>query len=185
MSTIINAATTFRGSTRKAWVECEITPGIGIHVIGMPDTAVKETLLRVVTAMQAAGYRIPGKKCVIYVRRQEGTDRREDGDVAGWLDLPMALAILIESGQVEAEAAELRDTIFVGCLGLDGKVEAVDGGFLHPADVARVVSWKYRDDCSVWGWDANGKGGDTWLDLADLKDAVELLEAHSEEGCRV
>ena len=185
MSTIVNAATTFRGSTKRAWVECEITPGIGIHVIGLPDAAVKEVLLRVATAMQASGYMIPGKKCVINVRRERDTNSRVDGNAAGWLDFPMALAMLIESGQVVADTDELKSVIFVGELGLDGKVKSADGGFLHPSDTALAVSWKYRDERAVWGWDTLGKGGDTWLDLTDLKDAVELLEAHSEEGCRI
>ena len=40
-------------------VEVDITPGIGIHLVGLADVAVKESLLRTVTALQALGFRIP------------------------------------------------------------------------------------------------------------------------------
>ena len=46
-------------------VEVDITPGIGIHLVGMADIAVKESLLRTITALQSLGYHIPGKKIVI------------------------------------------------------------------------------------------------------------------------
>ena len=43
-------------------VEVDITMGIGIHLVGLADVAVKESLLRTVTALQSIGFRIPGKK---------------------------------------------------------------------------------------------------------------------------
>ena len=46
-------------------VEVDMTPGIGIHLCGLADVAVKESLLRTVTALQSLGYHIPGKKIVI------------------------------------------------------------------------------------------------------------------------
>ena len=46
-------------------VEVDITHGIGIHLVGLADVAVKESLLRTVTARQSLGFRIPGKKIVI------------------------------------------------------------------------------------------------------------------------
>ena len=46
-------------------VEVDITMGIGIHLVGLADVAVKESLLRTVTALQSIGFRIPGKKIII------------------------------------------------------------------------------------------------------------------------
>ena len=46
-------------------VEVDVTSGIGIHLVGLADVAVKESLLRTVTALQSRGFRIPGKKIVI------------------------------------------------------------------------------------------------------------------------
>ena len=46
-------------------VEVDIRSGIGIHLVGLGDTAVKESLLRTVNALQSLGFNIPGKKIVI------------------------------------------------------------------------------------------------------------------------
>ena len=46
-------------------VEIDITSGLGIHLVGLADAAVKESLLRTITALQSMGFRIPGKKIVI------------------------------------------------------------------------------------------------------------------------
>ena len=45
-------------------IEVNITLGIGLHLVGLADAAVKESLLRTVTALQAKGFHIPGKKIV-------------------------------------------------------------------------------------------------------------------------
>ena len=97
-------------------VEVEITPGIGIHVIGLADNAVKESLLRVVTALQSLGYSIPGKKIVINLAP---ADLHKAG--SGY-DLPIALGILLESGQVRFNS---DDFVFYGELGLDGSIRPV------------------------------------------------------------
>ena len=175
---VLATATTFRGQTIRGLVEVSITPGIGINLVGLADVAVKESLLRVVTALQAQGYHFPGKKVVINLHRDPQFSRRVHGmDDGGWFDLPIALGILLASGQVKASKKELDETIFVGRLNLDGRIVAPASGFLHDADAARAVSWAYRDEQSVWGWDTGNNGGDTWLDVKDLKDAVELLES--------
>ena len=46
-------------------VEIDITSGIGIHLVGLADVAVKESLLRTITALQSMAFRIPGRKIVI------------------------------------------------------------------------------------------------------------------------
>lgn len=46
-------------------VEVDINKGIGIHLVGLADASVRESLLRTITALQAAGYHVPGRKIVI------------------------------------------------------------------------------------------------------------------------
>ena len=46
-------------------VEVDIATGIGIHLVGLADAAVKESLLRTITSLQSMGFRIPGRKIVI------------------------------------------------------------------------------------------------------------------------
>ena len=68
-------------------VEVDINSGIGIHLVGLADVAVKESLLRTMTALQSIGFRIPGKKIVINLAP---ADMRKNG--SGY-DLPIALGI--------------------------------------------------------------------------------------------
>lgn len=49
----------------RVTVEVSLDRGIGIHLVGLADAAVKESLLRTTTALQALGYHIPGKRMVI------------------------------------------------------------------------------------------------------------------------
>ena len=60
MLTRINAAKCIGIDAVGVSVETDITHGIGIHLVGLADTAVKESLLRVLTAMESLGHRIPG-----------------------------------------------------------------------------------------------------------------------------
>lgn len=103
----------------KTVCECEITKGVGIHLVGLADMSVKETLLRTVTALQATGYTIPGHKIVINLAP---ADLRKSG--CGY-DLPIALSMIAASGQVEMPG--LEDALVLGELGLDGSVRAVPG----------------------------------------------------------
>lgn len=100
-------------------VEVDITNGIGIHLVGLADAAVKESLLRTVTALQSIGYRIPGKKIVINLAP---ADMHKNG--SGY-DLPIAVGIISASGQEELDAADRF--LMMGELGLDGTIRAVSG----------------------------------------------------------
>ena len=108
-------------------VEVDITPGIGIHLVGMADVAVKESLLRTITALQSLGFRIPGKKIVINLAP---ADMHKNG---GGYDLPIALGIIAASGQREMPG--LGKYLIMGELGLDGSVREVQGS-LPFADLA-------------------------------------------------
>ena len=100
-------------------VEVDITLGIGIHLVGLADAAVKESLLRTVTALQAKGFRIPGKKIVINLAP---ADLHKQG--SGY-DLPIALGIIAASGQRELPG--LDKYLIMGELGLDGSIRYVAG----------------------------------------------------------
>lgn len=102
-------------------VECEITQGVGIHLIGLADAAVKESLLRTVTAMQANAYRIPGKKIVINLAPAD-LQKRGSG-----YDLPIALAMIAASEQEPLDG--LDGWLAFGELALDGSLRAVPGVF--------------------------------------------------------
>lgn len=100
-------------------VEVDITAGIGIHLVGLADAAVKESLLRTITALQAMGFRIPGKKIVINLAP---ADMHKKG--SGY-DVPIALGIIASSGQRNLPL--LDEFMIMGELGLDGGVRDVPG----------------------------------------------------------
>lgn len=118
----VNAAKCVGLDVVKVIVEADITPGIGIHLVGLPDVAVKESLLRTFTALESKGFQIPGRKIVINLAP---ADLHKYG--SGY-DLPIAVSILAATGQVSADRA--GRFLIMGELGLGGEVRAIPGGLL-------------------------------------------------------
>jgi len=156
----------------KVTVELDISRGIGIHLVGLADAAVKESLLRTVTALETLSYHVPGKKIVINLAP---ADLRKSG--SGY-DLPIALGIISASEQVALPLIERF--IVLGELGLDGSVRAVAGalpvtefalkngfdGVILPVESAlEAVEFT---DTKVYG-------------VANLNEAVRILKG--EENC--
>ena len=100
-------------------VEVNIAQGLGIHLVGLADAAVKESLLRTITALQSRDFRIPGKKIVINLAP---ADMHKKG--SGY-DLPIALGIIAASKQRELPI--LDQFLIMGELGLDGTVKDIPG----------------------------------------------------------
>lgn len=100
-------------------VEVDIATGIGIHLVGLADTAIKESLLRTITALQSMGFRIPGRKIVINLAP---ADMHKKGS---GFDVPIALGIIAASGQ--RPMPELENYLIMGELGLDGTIREIPG----------------------------------------------------------
>lgn len=100
-------------------VETSISTGIGLHLVGLADAAVKESLLRTTTALQSLGLKVPGKKIVINLAP---ADLHKKG--SGY-DLPIALGILAASEQMQMP--DLERYLIMGELGLDGAVRYIPG----------------------------------------------------------
>ena len=115
----INAAKCIAIDAVPVTVEVDITRGIGIHLVGLADAAVKESLMRTVTALQSMGFHVPGKRIVINLAP---ADQHKKG--SGY-DLPIALGIIAASEQVEMPL--LGRFLIMGELGLDGSVRAIPG----------------------------------------------------------
>ena len=88
-------------------------------IVGLPDTAVQESRERVRSAIRNTGFEFPQRRITINLAP---ADIRKEGPS---FDLPIALGILIGSGQVNGDA--LPDTLIVGELSLDGAVRGVAG----------------------------------------------------------
>lgn len=114
-------------------VEVDMTAGIGIHLVGLADTAVKESLLRTISALQFMRYRIPGKKIVINLAP---ADIKKKG--SGY-DVPIAVGIIAASGQeILPDAGKY---LMMGELGLDGSVRKVPGA-LPAVELAAEAGFK-------------------------------------------
>ncbi len=133
-------------------VEIDINGGIGIHLVGLADVAVKESLLRTVTALQSLGFHIPGKKIVINLAP---ADLHKKG--SGY-DLPIALGIIAASGQVELPG--LGKYLIMGELGLDATLRPVPGA-LPMAELARQMGLEGCILPETSAWEA--------ADLSDLR----------------
>ena len=102
-------------------VEVDYCGGIGqIHIVGLPDAAVRESQERVRSAIRACDYLLPpGKKWVINLAP---ADTRKEGPA---FDLPIAIAVLSACGYVSSSL--LSEFWMVGELGLDGSVRGING----------------------------------------------------------
>ena len=127
-------------------IEVDVSKGVNFFMVGLPDSAVKESHHRIETALKQIGYKIPGKRIVV---NMAPADIRKEGSA---YDLPIAVGILAASEQISAPA--LNEYIIMGELSLDGSVQPIKGalpiaiqarkegfkGFILPADNAREAA---------------------------------------------
>ena len=100
-------------------VEVDLSTGVGIHLVGLPDSAVRESLLRVITALNSYGFHIPGRRLVVNLAP---ADIRKEGSA---YDLAIALGILSVSEQIRVTDDE--PFVAMGELALDGRLRMVPG----------------------------------------------------------
>lgn len=104
----------------KVEVEADIQRGMeAFDIVGLPDTAVKESRNRVRSALKNSGFNFPNARITINLAP---ADIRKAGSL---YDLPSLLSILSASGQLDADG--LDDCAFIGELSLDGNLRRVNG----------------------------------------------------------
>ncbi|MFY0630212.1 MAG: YifB family Mg chelatase-like AAA ATPase [Flavobacteriaceae bacterium] len=100
-------------------VEVNIDKGIGYHLVGLPDNAVRESSYRISAALKNNGYKLPGKKITI---NMAPADLRKEGAA---YDLTLAIGILTASHQIRSE--NIEQYMIMGELSLDGSLQAIKG----------------------------------------------------------
>ncbi len=100
-------------------VEVIVDQGVNFFLVGLPDSAVKESHQRIEAALKYIGLKIPGKKIVI---NMAPADIRKEGSS---YDLTLAIGILAASEQINAD--EVGDYVIMGELSLDGGLQAIKG----------------------------------------------------------
>ncbi|MBU2940511.1 YifB family Mg chelatase-like AAA ATPase [Lacinutrix sp. C3R15] len=136
-------------------VEVNVDSGIGYHLVGLPDNAIKESNFRIAAALQNNGFKIPGKKIII---NMSPADLRKEGSA---YDLTLAIGILVATKQIQAQ--NLEDFLIMGELSLDGSLQPIKGalpiaikakeegykGFILPLENAKEAA--IVDDLDVYG----------------------------------
>jgi magnesium chelatase family protein len=100
-------------------VEVNIDKGVGYHLVGLPDNAIKESSYRIAAALKNNGYSLPVKKITI---NMAPADLRKEGSA---YDLTLAIGILAASGQIKSE--EVGNYLIMGELSLDGGLQPIKG----------------------------------------------------------
>ncbi|HMQ45736.1 MAG TPA: magnesium chelatase domain-containing protein, partial [Mariniflexile sp.] len=154
-------------------VEVNTDKGVGYHLVGLPDNAIKESNFRIAAALQNNGYRIPGKKIII---NMSPADLRKEGSA---YDLTLAIGILASTDQIKSD--DLEKYVIMGELSLDGSLQPIKGalpiavkareegfkGFILPSQNAKEAA--IVDNLEIYGID-NIK------QVIDFFDSGEALE---------
>ncbi|MFJ1261779.1 YifB family Mg chelatase-like AAA ATPase [Capnocytophaga canis] len=152
-------------------IEVNIDKGVGYHLVGLPDNAIKESNYRIAAALQNIGYKIPGKKITI---NMAPADMRKEGSA---YDMSFAIGILAANGQVESD--HLSKYIIMGELSLDGSLQPIKGalpiaiqarkekfkGFILPVQNAKEAA--IVNDLEVYG-------------VENIKDVIDFFNGEKE-----
>jgi len=129
-------------------VETDLARGMPVfNIVGLADTAIKESKERVRAAIKNSGYDFPLSRITINLApanlRKEGSQ----------MDLAIAMGILISNGVVDYNTSQ--DTVFLGELSLDGKVNSIDGALpmiisLRELNISKcIIPYDNREECGV------------------------------------
>ncbi len=100
-------------------IEVNSSRGIKFFLVGLPDSAVKESHERIISALQVNGYKFP--TCQLVINMAPANLRKEGSSY----DLPLAIGILAATGTVLPD--KLGRYLLIGELGLDGSLQPIRG----------------------------------------------------------
>ncbi len=120
MLSIIHSSAVLGIDAYSVRIEVDASGGLpGYCMVGLPDSAVKESRERVYSALRNSGYHLPNRRITINLAP---ADIRKEGSA---FDLPIAIGILIATEQIDD--LNLENTVIIGELSLDGSVKSVRG----------------------------------------------------------
>ena len=126
------AATVQGISATKITIEVSCTKGIQFFLVGLPDSAVRESHERIISALQVNGFKFPRSRIVI---NMAPANIRKEGSA---YDLPLAIGILAAAGEIEMQQDRLANYLLMGELSLDGSLQPIKG--------ALPIAIKARED---------------------------------------
>lgn len=161
MAQFLRSATLSGIDATEVRVQIDSAPGLfSFSIVGLPDKAVQESADRIGSAIRNSGYAPPSARNRRFTVNLAPADTKKEGS---GLDLPIAIACLMETGQLSAEMGSL---LVVGELGLDGLLahtggiiaialyakEAGFSGIIVPSQNAQEAAWV--EGLSVYGADS-------------------------------
>lgn len=153
-------------------LEVTVAQGLGFFMVGLADSAVKESQQRVEASLKFSGYKMPRQKIVV---NMAPADLRKEGSA---YDLPIALCVLESSVQI-TPARNLQDYVIMGELSLDGSLRPIKGvlpiaiearkqgfkGFILPAENAHEAAIVNQLDV---------------IPVQSVREAIDFLEGKKE-----
>lgn len=100
-------------------IEVNCSRGCMFHLVGLPDSAVKESHERIKSALSVNGYKMPSKEIII---NMSPADIRKEGTA---YDLPIAIGILAASEEIKSD--RLPNFMIMGEVSLDGTIQPIKG----------------------------------------------------------
>lgn len=113
------SSTVFGINATTITIEVNLGIGINFYLVGLPDSAVKESQQRIKAAFKNNGLKFPGREITV---NMAPADIRKEGSV---FDLPIAIGILAVSEQVKSDL--LSQYLLIGELSLDGSIQPTKG----------------------------------------------------------
>ena len=158
--------------SRRVWVEADIRIGLpAFTIVGLADKAVREARERVRSAITNSGFQFPQKR--ITINLAPASLRK----IGPGFDLPLAMAVLAASGQVDAEA--IADCALAGELSLTGELRPMRGALAvaqgaaaHGIGRVMVPAARAREAALVEGLEVIG--------VDALHEAVDILAGRRE-----
>jgi magnesium chelatase family protein len=133
MHSKIFSATTIGVDAHLVDVEVDVSFGlINFFIVGLPDTAIKESSKRITTALKNAGFQLPAKKITVNLGP---ADLKKAGIL---FDMPIAVGVLHAASHLALDKKFLEETIFLGELSLDGTIKPIKGALAIASDTAKL-----------------------------------------------
>jgi len=127
------SATTIGVDAYQIQVEADLSFGlVRFDIIGLPDTAIRESNRRVLTALKNSGLRIPSQRITVNLAP---ADIKKAGIL---FDVPIAIAILLAANHIQLTQEFLSETLFLGELSLDGSIRFIKGALAIAYDAKRL-----------------------------------------------
>lgn len=129
-------------------VETDLSRGLPVfNIVGLADTAIKESKERVRSAIKNSGYEFPLSRITINLApanlRKEGSQ----------IDLAIAVGILLSNGVIKE--TDFSNAVFIGELSLDGRINAIEGALpmiisMRELNLNKcIIPYENREECSV------------------------------------